>query len=120
MKSKLRGHHLICLNFFKGEGYTRDFIDNLYDVLKNDTVEIVTGPDDVCVKCPHLKDNKCENGEYSEEIIQAQDREALRLLNFKPGESVEWSTIASLISDVLNEWDTQYCITCKYRKICFT
>ncbi|WP_460180906.1 hypothetical protein [Thermodesulfovibrio sp. TK110] len=29
----LRRHHFICLHFFTGEGYNREFIENLYAVL---------------------------------------------------------------------------------------
>jgi len=56
MKAKLRGHHLICLNFFKGEGYSEDFISNIHSVIGEDNIEIVQGPDDVCAWCPYLKD----------------------------------------------------------------
>jgi len=50
MKAKLRGHHLICLNFFRGEGYSEDFIKNIYSVMKKEKVEIVKGADDVCAR----------------------------------------------------------------------
>jgi len=52
MKAKLRGHHLICLNFFRGEGYSDDFIRNIYEVLKKEKVEILAGPDEICLKMP--------------------------------------------------------------------
>lgn len=120
MISKLRGHHLICLNFFKGEGYSQVFVDNLYEVLKKKDIEIVEGPDEVCAKCPHLKDNKCANDEYSEDAIQTQDRNALKLLNYESGQSVKWEMIASLLPDVLDDWKKQYCNTCRYRKVCFS
>ncbi len=90
MKAKLRGHHLICLNFFRGEGYSEDFIRNIYSVIAKEMIEIVNGPDDVCIMCPYLKDEMCNNPEYSDEMILLQDREALRLLGFKPGMGVDW------------------------------
>lgn len=31
--SSLRGHHLICLHFFKGEGYDAAFVENLARVI---------------------------------------------------------------------------------------
>ena len=40
---KFRGHHLICLYFFSGEGYNNTYIDNLKIVMnrvKNNELEI--------------------------------------------------------------------------------
>ncbi len=79
MKAKLRGHHLICLNFFRGEGYSDDFIKNIYSVVGKEKVEIVEGADDVCSRCPYLKENKCSNNEYTDEKILLQDKAALKL-----------------------------------------
>jgi hypothetical protein len=32
---KLRGHHLICLQFFKGEGYSKIFVENAKQIVEN-------------------------------------------------------------------------------------
>ena len=56
---KLRGHHLVCLHFFTGEGYTKEFIDNLNRILKKaeagEEIEVINSADDVCIKCPYFK-----------------------------------------------------------------
>ena len=119
MKAKLRGHHLICLNFFSGEGYSEDFIRNIYEVIEKDRVEIVAGPDDVCAKCPYLKNMKCASNEYSNEMILVQDMEALRLLGFRPGMIVGWNNIKERLSPILSEWRKEFCGVCGYRKVCF-
>lgn len=119
MNAKLRGHHLICLNFFKGEGYSEDFIRNIYSVIGKNSIEIVKGPDDVCARCPYLKDEMCNNPEYSDEMILLQDREALRLLKFKPGIIVSWKEISDKLSAKIEEWKAQFCVGCGYRKVCF-
>lgn len=31
---RLRGHHLICLHFYRGEGYSREFVENLEDIVR--------------------------------------------------------------------------------------
>lgn len=120
MTAKLRGHHLICLNFFRGEGYSEDFIKNIPEVLKKENIEIVAGADEVCAKCLHLKDNKCANKEYAEEMILAQDMEALRLLGYVHGMIVNWKMIASALPDILDEWKAKFCFKCGYRKVCFS
>ncbi|TAN37208.1 MAG: DUF1284 domain-containing protein [Candidatus Methanoperedens sp.] len=119
MKAKLRGHHLICLNFFKGEGYSEDFIGNICSIIGKKGIEIVEGPDDVCSRCPYLKDDICNNPEYSDEMIRLQDREALRLLGFKPGMVVSWKEITDKLPGIIDEWKNNFCRECGYRKVCF-
>lgn len=119
MKAKLRGHHLICLNFFRGEGYSEEFIKNIYSVVAKEELEIIEGPDEVCARCPYLKDNKCSSGEYTDEKILFQDKEALRLLGFKPGRVVDWELISARLPQILEKWKIQFCMDCGYRKVCF-
>ncbi len=119
MKAKLRGHHLICLNFFRGEGYSEDFIKNIYEVIEKERIEIVAGPDDVCARCPFLKDMKCGSYEYTDEMILVQDREALRLLGWRPDMTVDWNIIKTRLPGILKEWKAQFCEGCGYRKVCF-
>ena len=118
-KALLRGHHLICLNFFRGEGYSEEFIENLYAVIKKENIEIVTGADEVCRKCPYLKEGKCRSSDYTDEKIHLQDREALRLLGFKQGNIVSWKMLASKLPEIIDEWKAEFCFACGYRKVCF-
>ncbi len=119
MKAKLRGHHLICLNFFKGQGYSEDFIKNIYLVVRKEKLEIVEGPDEVCLRCPYLKETKCSSNEYTEEMIRHQDKVALDLLGFKPGMIVDWGMISGKLPEILEEWKEKFCWDCGYRKVCF-
>lgn len=119
MKAKLRGHHLICLNFFRGEGYSEEFIRNIYSVIANESIEIVKGQDDVCTMCPYFKGDTCKSAEFTNQMIQHQDREALRLLEFKPGMSVDWKMIADKLPGIIGYWKAQFCGECGYRKVCF-
>lgn len=53
---RLRGHHLICLQFYRGEGYNQDFIKHLFNILERvqyEDVEVVEGVDEVCSVCPY-------------------------------------------------------------------
>src|SRR3989304_5831182 len=112
MKAKLRGHHLICLNFFRGEGYSENFIKNIYAILKNEKLEVVNGPDEICARCPYLEDNKCSSNEYTDEKILLQDKEALRLLGFKPGQTVDWKIIGAKLPGIMEEWKVRFWLDC--------
>ena len=119
MRTKLRGHHLICLNFFRGEGYSENFIKNIYSVIGKEEIEIVEGPDEVCARCPYLKDNMCSSSEYTDEKILFQDKEALKLLGFRPGRIVDWHIISARLPQILGKWKVRFCMDCGYRKVCF-
>ena len=119
MIPKLRGHHLVCLHFFKGEGYSEDFIENIHSTLKNPKMQVVSGTDDICAKCPYLENGKCASNEYSDEDIRAQDSEALRLLGLEPGAIVEWGKVAKMLPPILDEWKSLFCGECSYLKTCF-
>ncbi len=118
-KAKLRGHHLICLNFFRGEGYSEDFIKNIYSVIEKEQIEIVNGPDDVCERCPYLRGNKCSSKEYTDEKIVLQDKEALKLLRLSPGMMVDRKSVSARIPQIIEKWKKQFCLDCGYREVCF-
>ena len=62
----IRPHHMLCLQFFEGKGYSDEFITNMADIKnildrENPYVEIVSGVDDLCVKCPNCIGENCKN-----------------------------------------------------------
>src|SRR5512139_1191323 len=118
---RLRGHHLICLHFFNGKGYDAQFIESLRNVLGRaamEDVEVVTGPDDVCIGCPYLQAEKCAYTAGADEEIAVMDRQALRLLGISRGSSVSWRSLRRLIPEVFSRWHRAYCTGCDWRKAC--
>ena len=84
---RLRGHTLLCLQGFRGEGYSPEFIANMAAIHRTLTdhpevlVEVLASPDAVCAACPHRHPSGCMlNGERSEEEMIEQDHEVLRRL----------------------------------------
>jgi hypothetical protein len=119
----LRGHHLICLNFFKGEGYDELFVKNLEEILskiEKEYIKVIEGFDDVCKSCPYLKDGKCQYEEGAEEKIREQDKVALDLLNIKEGKIITWEEIKNKLSEVFSQWYEKYCYTCDWLRTCET
>jgi uncharacterized protein len=97
---RIRGHTLLCLQGFRGEGYSAGFIENMAalhrDLNENPDrwVEVVEAPDTFCAACPHLATVGCSlNGARSEEGMQAQDRHVLELLGLQPGTRVRWREV---------------------------
>ncbi len=118
---KLRGHHLICLHFFCGEGYSPDFVQYLRSILEragNEGIEVCSGPDDVCRRCPHFSDDQCRYNEQAEGEIREMDRLALELLDLSKGMVAEWTMIRQAIPSIFLEWYAASCIDCDWRWAC--
>ncbi|MBI5664881.1 MAG: DUF1284 domain-containing protein [Nitrospirae bacterium] len=117
----LRGHHLICLHFFDGEGYGQAFIGNLKDILQKleySPVEICSGADDVCIKCPDLKDGVCQYDKNAEEDISAMDDKALELLGLSHGCKQDWDDIRNAVPEIFADWYMTYCKGCNWISVC--
>lgn len=123
MGIKLRAHHLICLHFFKGEGYSEEFILNLKNIVSHleasEDIKIVDGMDDVCFPCPNNKGGLCFYKPGAEEEVRALDNLASRLLDLKAGEETSWPRIKSKLSHVLPEWKNLACEECNWKGTCF-
>ena len=119
---KLRGHHLICLHFFRGEGYNPEFIANLNGILNRaeagEEIEVYSGADDVCKMCPYLKGEICLYDKDAGAEIREMDRRAIRLLSFKNQRRVKWRDIREKIPPIFREWAREYCKDCNWRTVC--
>jgi hypothetical protein len=59
---RIRPHHLLCMLTFAGKGYSPEFTANFERISRliaagDQTVQIITGPDDICA--PLLADAAC-------------------------------------------------------------
>lgn len=118
---KLRGHHLICLHFFSGEGYDEVFVRNLRDILQkaeSEEIEVCDGADDVCVRCPYLKDYKCQYDEHADEDVRMMDAKALSLLTIDLNTKVRWQDIGEKIPAIFHRWHERYCNECDWNNVC--
>jgi hypothetical protein len=101
---RLRGHTLLCLQGFRGEGYSQGFTENLAAIHRSlngnpgHPVELVEEPDTVCGACPHRAPDGCSlNGSGSEAGMQAQDRQVLKRLGLARGSVVRWRDVLARI-----------------------
>ncbi|WP_457591698.1 DUF1284 domain-containing protein [Geoglobus sp.] len=116
--SKLRGHHLICLNFFSGEGYSQDFVENLRMIISQEDIEVIFGADDVCGRCPYLNDGVCSYSENAEEEITELDQMAYNLLGVYPGQTTTWREIRKKLPGIMKKWKEFACQECDWKAVC--
>ena len=59
----LRPHHGMCLAYFEGRGYSREFAEHMgkiLDIMERDArVSLTVGGDVICSACPNLKGQVC-------------------------------------------------------------
>jgi hypothetical protein len=117
----IRGHTLLCLQGFRGEGYDHAFIDNMTLIhrrlQKNPGTRILVSdrPDHLCAACPNLKGGCTLRGPNFEEHIVAQDRQVLELLGLEVGQEVTWAEVLGRIgSRVRGEMLDGICGDCRW------
>lgn len=119
---RLRGHTLLCLQGFRGEGYSPGFVENMASVHRALTehpetwVEVLASPDVVCGACPHQQTSGCTlNGDRSEEEMRDQDRVVLEKLGLEAGSQVRWREILERIRRSVGGDDLpSICGTCRW------
>jgi len=117
----LRGHHLICLHFFAGEGYSAEFVDNLRSTLehlRDAPFRLVEGPDDVCAACPSLRNGACASESGGEEHIRSLDSLANELLGVTPGMLLDFAETRTRLPAILDRWRVSACETCGFQTVC--
>ena len=119
---KLRGHHLICLHFFHGEGYAPEFIANLRELIDRaiagGEIAVQSGADDVCGMCPYLRNEICSFDKGADAEIREMDKTALALLQIEPGSRVQWADMKERIPGIFSRWSRTYCEMCDWRNAC--
>ena len=119
--ARLRGHHLVCLHFYDGEGYDEPFIRNLEKVLaevSEEGAQIVEGADDVCSLCPYRSEDHCTYSAAADREIREMDHKALVLLGLSPGDRANWKVTEETVIARFQEWYASYCFACSWRSIC--
>ena len=101
---RIRAHTLLCLQGFRGKGYSPEFVENLARIHETlfqnpeSWIEVVDAPDAVCGACPHREPSGCAvSGPLSEEEMRLQDRKVLALLDLEVGTRIQWREILTRI-----------------------
>ncbi len=112
---ELRGHHLICLNFFTGEGYDEEFVKRIEDALSSASITVIDTADYLCRACPYL-DNGCTF--VGEDEIRRMDERALELLDLKVGSEVTWTLVRERLRNAMRVWKEEFCRDCYWLNVC--
>ena len=116
MSSELRPHHILCLLFFEGKGYSDGFTAHMaafHEALASDPVlRLKAGEDVLCGRCPN-QGTGCPGA-------AAYDGAVLSLCGLTPGEERRWSELAELAREkILRPGKLEsVCGECQWAEIC--
>ena len=122
---RLRPHHLVCLQFYRGQGYSASYVENLSRVVASAAegpVLVVEGQDSVCVACPGLApDGTCLDPMAGESEVRRLDRLALAVLGVRVGEECSLAHARELLeADAIaaGRWRFDACAGCTWEDVC--
>jgi len=123
--AKLRGHHLMCQQFYLGQGRPAEFSKNLLRVVaaaQTMPATLVAGADDLCASCDCL-DSKgvCRDPHAGEPEISRLDELALELLGASVGGALSFDEARErLIADTnaISRWREEACDRCSADVVC--
>jgi len=123
--ARLRPHHFVCLQFYRGQGYDDVFVANLNDLLGllvGRSALVVAGADDVCRACPGLSaQGTCTDAGAGEDEILRLDNLAAELLAIHPGMRLSLAQVAELLADdaiATGRWRFEACGGCEWEDVC--
>lgn len=115
---RLRAHHALCLFFFRGQGYSGEFVENMTrmkEILEeNPTIRLMDSADDICAACPNGFAGSCA------EKACRYDREVLRRCGFSAGAEMPYSVFSQKVlkAILIPEKRKEICGDCQWSNLC--
>lgn len=121
MVLKLRPHHGLCVQFFRGEGYSDEFVENMTRVIemlnRGAQVELTEGGDCLCAVCPNFIDGVCAD----EGKVTRYDRLVMAMCGLHYGDRMPFRELARRIrTSIIYQEDGmgRVCSDCQWARIC--
>ncbi|MBP0974189.1 MAG: DUF1284 domain-containing protein [Oscillospiraceae bacterium] len=88
---KLRPHHLLCIGFFEGKGYSPAFVQHMTRIIAYleqtaPPVTLTCACDVICQACPHCRDGICETAEK----VLRYDKAVLSCCGLQEGDTLPY------------------------------
>lgn len=116
----LRPHHGMCLAYFEGKGYSKDFTENMRKMLecleKDAVVKLLAEGDNICCACPNLQNGVC----ISAELVKSYDNKVLQICDLKAGEQISFREFADCVQEKIlaSGKRAEICGGCQWNSIC--
>ena len=117
---KIRAHHGMCLCYFRGKGYSDEFVKNMTDMKqeleKNPTVCITAQTDVLCAICPNNENGICT----AEDKVAEYDRQVLLRCGLKEGDKMSFLEFEKQVRQkiLLCDKRKEICGNCQWDSLC--
>lgn len=117
----LRPHHGLCVRFYAGKGYSREFVNNMNMIVgklkDNPEITLVLSSDVLCSCCPN---NDSQAGCKSIDKVNGYDTAVLLHTGLSAGDKIKWEYFQSLLTEKIFNTDIfdQICPDCQWSEIC--
>ena len=114
----LRAHHGMCLYFFRGKGYSGQFVENMGKMKavleENPTIRLMDSPDDICAACPNKVTEPCA------EKASRYDREVLRRCRLSVGDTLSYEDFSKKVVETILRPGVRrsICGDCQWSSLC--
>lgn len=118
----LRGHHLLCVQGFRGMGYNDHFVEIMAQIvahLRDDNedfpITVVAGFDNACMACPNRGKRVCEASQGSQKHVLSMDMKVINHLGLIVGKNYQKSKLIELVATKVQPNDLDYlCSGCSW------
>ncbi|MBS5935046.1 MAG: DUF1284 domain-containing protein [Clostridiales bacterium] len=122
MKTLLRPHHGLCIQFYEGKGYNEEFkkkMDALINQIQRNprmVIQLHTAVDVLCSSCPNNIDSEC----ISYKKVNRFDEKVLSYCDINSGQVLSIQEFLQLVKDMIIAKDLQpsICSDCEWYSIC--
>ena len=117
---ELRPHHGLCLSFFRGKGYSEDFVENMTRIqgalAENPLIRLTGNTDAICAACPNNQAGCCRTAEKAARY----DREVLRRCGLREGTVLPYRDFEALVRRRILETGQreEICGGCQWSGLC--
>lgn len=109
-KLMLRPHHSLCMQFFVGKGYSKEFTEYMYEVIKlppETSVDITFNLDTICGHCPNHPLGKC----FSHNKVLGIDKKVAEICGYSKDMTI-------VLTDFLKNSKEKIILTGRLNEVC--
>lgn len=118
---KIRPHHGMCIQFFRGEGYSGEFVRGMSSIIftlnAGARVQLTDCTDSVCEFCPNNSEGLCTSADR----VSKFDRGVLDLCGLNCGDILSWDEFRGIVRQNIIDCGRMkdICGDCQWAYICY-